>query len=394
MTENFISEYVRRDYNQQQNVTTELEFVECPQVIDGTADNHPVNLAQVKTKVESLADSILVPKTDEKITSAIINYYQGWGANNTWAGTTTYYGVGQFMLLTKNKECLYPVAFTLANNLYNWTPKMTSAQYDLSGGWQGTHYYIWLAKEEDLTDEVIALYNQNQGASLVRKISDPHNLTQEDEDYFAQFNQVLRIKAENHTFAPSNSNNWAHPLKMFNVSLDNDSIFSTSAQSNLGILSRNGVLNPLCLTLTFEDLNEDSIFWDIVGIQFLPFGCSGSYANSTIYGGAGGTNGETRIELIYNDRYIQHEWIFRNMLNTRLRANHVFCGINLTKDETYNNWRWLANGRLTRPLFKDPKFDFCAFWVWDDTNKEYVYLNDQTTTQTSDIMYENWSQER
>lgn len=377
------SEYIRLNHNIQQEVSTDLDFKGNLLVKAATANNNPVTLKQIKDRKTQIENAILgaavIP--NEKINKVTFTFKQSSArGSGSGIGNGGYTGLASIIFLKQDGSPLYPIAFTKGIEATGYNVNLTNANYAAyqTANRDDNWWYIWFS--DTLTPDLLTIYRGYDGPIGVRTIADPNNLSQEDTDYFAQFNKVLKTRCRKTSSMAYNSNNvdWEHPMKAFCSKLCYSRLLGGASDY------RNGLITDLpCYCDIIIEAEPSPLLFDIVAAQFLPFAGSGANYTSRY-----GYVGFTEVFKLINDKYLETYVNFKNLVNSRISSGNAWLCVNLTRDVANNDTKWV------KPADDDwtvwGQYGLCAKAVWNPTTMKYDIINGQTNTNDMDTLYADW----
>lgn len=358
MAKNITSEYIRRDFNKLQTVSSNIDFKGDLTVKDATADNNPVNFKQVKDYVAANSPNTAA----QKLNYAIFDFQSLY---NTASGSdqTSYprQCLSNVLFLKQNGKQFVMVA---CSRYVNWETGIAATSN--AGGIANYNYqYAWLADiEEVLAAKPDYNYNTYTNATL---ILDPNNITQEEQDKLNSWNATLLKVRYRVNYKYSSNDNWQSVNCLFNTQKGDLNIL-TKYSGACGYLS-DIAGSWLELRFDFNTDEERSKFKEIVALQFAPF----AYNPGSAYGGTG-------YIVKWNFNGINSGRAdFSNPLPARIKAR-PFYNTPLYPDKSLN--RVIPTGDtydvyLWQPVGEDR---LCGKAYWDDSKGEYLTSMPRDTT--------------
>ncbi len=337
------SEYIRLNYNKEQEVTTNLDFQGNLKVKEPIQDLNPATKLYVDNKAQQALNDLKaqVPQVET------INKIK-WSFNQIGAyGTANYSGVGCFTFLNQDGYPYQIVAYSFQHPtiITSLTAQIITANPSI----------VWLAPTNANN-----IANANWNIDGARQITSTP--TQEDLDYLSGFQGLIQVKLMLDSYPLiSNFNDWAIMPKAFQCT----QIKALSdTQANTGILI--AAYYSLAFSFWIDDLESIVNYLDNVkGLNFMMLASSGTsiYATRTL-----------QIEQSFNDKFINYSGIinpFRNNTAAPIATlAKSLVTINTTKDETFN--RFKLNNTITN-LYLKPTNNIFGFIDWDNTTNSYVF---------------------
>lgn len=367
------SVYIRRDYNEKTTVIPKLNFKKDIQITKEKKGANPIQ----KKSLDNLdvSPSLKDKGFTEKLTSVTFRYMQASGATPSYIGSAAYSGLCSLTFILSNGKILYPIAFTMGNSKYGYSTKLTNAQWADS---DYSDFFIWFSDTKPANELIPNLW----------LIDDPNNLSDRDLEYFEDFPNRLKCRANiiGSKINTSNNCDWQHPVMNFGLSLYSGAIFNGNTSLRMGTI-RIGPY-PLLTDFHFEEITP--LFYDIVGLQFIPFGQGATLmAAASMYGMAGIPNSSiTRFEVIKNG-YLKESYNFTNFSKTRVLNKYIWIGINLTEEEQFNYFK-ADYSDVSASYGSYGTYDFASLAVYNPNTGKKEILETPDATMNSNTLYQNW----
>lgn len=338
------SEYIRLNYNNEQEVTTPLDFQGGILVKEPTQNLNPATKSYVDKTLKDGLDDLKTQTPPIEITEKIKWDFAQIGSY----GSSSYAGVGCFTFLNRDGYPYQIVAYSFQHDaiITSITNAIISAHPAI----------VWLAPT-NANNIAIA----NFSVLNARQITNAP--TQEDLDYLNGFNGLIQVKLKNESYPYiSNINDWLIMPKLFQL-VQLKALAGT--QANMGILpTANYSLN---FSFWIDDL--DSIINynnDVVAINFMMLASSSTYIYATR---------TLQVTQSFNDKFINYSGIINAMDNTGTAKPIATLAkslvtINTTKDETYN--RFKIRDDITN-LYLKPTNNIFGFIDYNIVNQKYEF---------------------
>lgn len=338
------SEYIRLNYNKEQEVTTPLDFQGGIFVKEPTQNLNPATKSYVDKALKDGLDGLKTQTPAVEITEKIKWDFSQIGNY----GTSNYSGVCCFTFLNKDGYPYQIVAYSFqhATIITSITTAIISAHPAI----------VWLAPTD-----TNSIATANFSVKKARQIT--NNPTQEDLDYLNGFNGLIQVKLKMKSYPYiSNFNDWVIMPKLFQL---------VQLQALAGTQTNTGILPAAACSLNFsfwiEDL--DSIINynnDVVSINFMMLASSGTsiYATRTL-----------QVTQSFNDKFINYSGIINPMADTNTvkpiaTLAKSLVTINTTKDETYNQFK--IRDDITN-LYLKPTNQIFGFIDWSALDSKYTF---------------------
>lgn len=338
------SEYIRLNYNKEQEVTTPLDFQGGIFVKEPTQGLNPATKSYVDKTLKDGLDDLKTQAPLVEITKKIKWDFAQIGSY----GASNYSSVGCFTFLNKDGYPYQIVAYSFQHDTI-----ITSINVAIINAHPAI---VWLAPTD-----ANSIATANFSVQNARQIT--NNPTQEDLDYLNGFNGLIQVKLKNKSYPYiSNFNDWVIMPKLFQL-VQLKALAGT--QGNTGILPTNAY--SLNFSFWIEDL--DSIINynnDVVAINFMMLASSGTtiYATRTL-----------QVTQSFNDKFINYSGIINPMDDTGTvkpiaTLAKSLVTINTTKDETYNQFK--IRDDITN-LYLKPTNQIFGFINWNALDSKYTF---------------------
>lgn len=337
------SEYIRLNYNKEQEVATNLDFQGNLKVKEPTQDLNPATKLYVDNKAQQVLNDLKaqVPQVET------INKIK-WSFNQIGSyGTDGFSGVGCFTFLSQDGYPYQIVAYSFQHPtiITSLTEQIITANPAI----------VWLAPTDANN-----IANANWNVDSARQIT--ATPTQDDLDYLAGFQGLIKVKLtiDSYPFA-ANFHDWVVMPKVFQLK---QLKALSGTQTNTGILAKKSY--SLAFSFWIDDLESIVNYQnDVKGLNFMMLASSGSYIYATR---------ALQIEQSFNDKFINYSGIinpFRNSTAAPIATlAKSLVTINTTKDEAFN--RLKLKNTIT-DFYLKPTNNIFGFIDWDNTQKKYVF---------------------
>lgn len=337
------SEYIRLNYNKEQEVTTNLDFQGDLKVKEPTQDLNPATKLYVDNKAQQALNDLKAQAPQVETINKI-----KWSFNQIGSyGSSNYSGLGCFTFLNQEGYPYQIVAYSFQHPtiITSLTAQIITANPAI----------VWLAPTDANN-----IANANWNVNSARQIT--ATPTQEDLDYLAGFQGLIQVKLIIDSYPLiSNFNDWVIMPKAFQLK---------QLKALSGTQSSTGILPTASYSLAFSFWIDDldsivNYLNDVKGLNFMMLASSSSsiYATRTL-----------QIEQSFNDKFINYSGIinpFRNnTANPIATLAKSLVTINTTKDEAFN--RLKLKDTIT-DLYLKPTNNIFGFIDWDNTSKTYVF---------------------
>ena len=336
------SEYIRLNYNKEQEVTTNLDFQGNLKVKEPTQDLNPATKLYVDNKAQQVLNDLKAQAPQVETINKI-----KWSFNQIGTyGTSNYSSVGCFTFLSQDGYPYQIVAYSFQHPtiITSLTAQIVTANPAI----------VWLAPTDANN-----IANANWTVDSARQIT--ATPTQEDLDYLAGFQGLIKVKLTMDSYPFSNLDNWVVMPRVFQLK---QSKTLSGTQINTGIaIDKN---YSLAFSFWIDDLESIVNYQnDVKGLNFMMLASSGSYIYATR---------TLQIEQSFNDKFINYSGIinpFRNNTAAPIATlAKSLVTINTTKDEVFN--RLKLKNTIT-DLYLKPTNNIFGFIDWDNTQKKYVF---------------------
>ena len=319
------SEYIRRDYNEVQEVATNLNFTGDLSIKDGVEPNHPVTLRQVTEASNNIKNELVaaLPATIKPLEKLSFCIYGENYRTPTTGGVVTsinhYPGVGGICFTQENGAIMIPVA-------YSWGEGFNAVTtYSYVAEIMGVKQLYYIVADSTTANK-IPLKDR-------RRVEYP--LTQEDKDYLGGFNSpIVCVNMENqnnyHFTSSQNYYDWSSCFCAFKTFAQGNIGYSSQASS--GLLTANSSVSTNYLRFWIEndtDYNSlDNFINSVVGFTF-----GSPFTNSSNYGCPC-----YRIQMFKNN-YLEIDELVEWYKHYTSRCYHF---VNISENEAYNNFEFAS----------------------------------------------------
>lgn len=352
------TEYIRRDFNQKQDVTTALDFQGRVNVPLATQPTHPVQYSQlegIKTDVIAELQKQLPNIQLEVIKTCRLEFYS-LAFQGTSLGNATLYGCLNLIPLLEDGTRLYCVAWTKYKGTNDNYPKNPD-----------DYAVVWLSEN----------YGVNSLLSNKRVIEDADSLTEADLEYFEQYGGVenlLPVKVNTFSYT-SNYYDWNAPPYGFKTAREKVTLVSKAAQVSFSWLSNYGAKN----VLTFP--YDNPLFKKIVALQIIPVGNVTSYSTNYLYGVP-----MLFYKKLWNDKYIDTSFVLPQIDRTHINNRGIYINFPFVKDERFNEVVYNSDlkdvaANVSYPTGGTSPFKICIKGFWREALKSFEFK--QWTAATS-----------
>lgn len=311
------SEYIRRDHDETQEVTTSLNFTGDLIVKDATAPNQPVTLKQVNEASSTIKNELIAAlpitlKPLEKLSFRIEGYNTRNANTGAFVAAIAYYpGFAGITFPTKTGSILVPVGWSWGATEFNGITTYNNFRANIVG----IKRIYYAVKDYSATN-----------ISATRQISTPE--TQEDKDYLNNLGYpiiVVHCEAERNIHFGSSANyyDWSCPIFAFKPY--GQTFLYTSGQNCVGLLTAN-YTSVATSYIDFWIENDDyrsigNFIQNVVGVTF-----GASFSSSENYGAPG-----YKFQMFKNN-YLE---IDQNVENGNGR---FYTFVNISENEAYNDF--------------------------------------------------------
>lgn len=337
------SEYIRLNYNKEQQVTANLDFQSNLKVKEPTQDLNPATKLYVDNKAQQALNDLKaqVPQVET------INKIK-WSFNQIGSyGAYNLSGLGCFTFLNQDGYPYQIVAYSFQHPtiITSLTVPIITANPAI----------VWLAPTDSNN-----IANANWNVDSARQIT--ATPAQGDLDYLAGFQGLIQIKLVMNSYPlKSNFNDWVVMPKVFQLK---QLKALSGEQANTGILPEE--LYSLAFSFWIDDLESIVNYLNNVkGLNFMMLASSDGYIHPTR---------TLQIEQSFNDKFINYSGIinpFRNNTAAPIATlAKSLVTINTTKDEAFNKLK--LNNAITN-LYLKPTNNIFGFIDWNNTTQSYVF---------------------
>lgn len=317
------SEYIRRDYNEAQEVLTDLSFTGDLTIKDATEANQPVTLKQVNEVGSNIKNEVIAAlpvgtKPLERLSFCIYGEnYRDPTTGAVRASIGSWASIAGICFAQENGAIMIPVAYSWGEGFNNVTTYSYVAEI------MGVKQLYYVVADTTTADKT-PLKDR-------RRVEYP--LTQEDKDYLDAFNlPIVCVNIDNqnnyHLTSSQNYYDWSSGFHAFKTFAQAN--IGKSTQTNSGFLSANSSVSTNFLRFWIEnsaDYNSlDNFINSVVGFTF---GSAFSGANN--YGCP-----SYRIQMFKNN-YLELNELVEWYAHYTLRCFHF---VNISENEAYNDFEF------------------------------------------------------
>lgn len=310
------SEYIRRDYNETQEVTTNLNFTGDLIVKDATTPDQPITLKQVNEASDTIKNELIAAlPTSLKALEKLSFRIEGYNTRNAKTGgvnasCNTYSGFAGITFPTKTGSILVPVGWSWGATEFNGITAYNNFRANIVG----IKRIYYAVKDYSATN-----------ISATRQISTPE--TQEDKDYLNGLGFpiiVVHCEADKNYHFNSSQNyyDWSCPIFAFKPY--GQTFLYTSGQNNIGTITAYSSVAVSYIDFWIENDNYNSIDNFIQNVVGVTFGTT--FSGGYNYGAPG-----YKFQMFKNN-YLE---IDQNVENG---CERLYTFVNISEDETYNDF--------------------------------------------------------